>query len=118
MHGSAAVVSISVALGLIAECGGPAPVAQPKPIDPCQQSGVSYAPVGKIVRMDELPPKERREHGKYVLIDASGNLQWVLQAANLNLDPYSDDGKWYRVDGQQSPDHSDLFIVCAVSIEP
>ncbi len=113
-----ALIFVAMSLGLIAKCGGRTPVGQPKPVDPCQKSGVSYAPVGKIVRMDELPLKERREYGKYVLIDASGNLQWVLQATNLNLDPYSDDDKWYRVDGQQSPDHPDIFVVCAVSPSP
>ena len=111
-------IFVMLVLGLLAKCGGPAPIAQPKPLDPCQLSGVSYAPVGRIVRMDEIIPKERRDYGKYVLIDASGNLQWVLRPTNLNLDSYADDGRWYRVDGQQSPDHLDLFIVCAVSPTP
>jgi hypothetical protein len=105
-------------LSLIAKCGGHAPVAPPKQIDPCQQSGVSYAPVGQIVRMDQMPLKEHRDYGTHVLLDASGNVQFVLQAPNLKLDPYADDGMWHRVDGQQSPDHSDLFIVCAVSASP
>jgi len=110
-------ICLMFAVGLIAKCGGPAPVAQPKPIDPCQQTGVSYAPVGRIVRMDEIVLKERRDYGTHALVDASGNVQFMLQAPNLKLDPYTDDGKWYRVDGQLSPDHHDLFIVCAVSPE-
>jgi hypothetical protein len=108
-------IFVMLVLGLIAKCGGPAPVAQPKPSDPCQQGGVSYAPVGRIVRMEQVLLKEHRDYGTHVLLDASGNVQFVLQAPNLKLEPYSEDGKWYRVDGRQSPDHSDLFIVCAVS---
>ena len=111
-------IFLTLLLGLIAKCGGPAPVAQPKPIDPCQQSGVSYAPVGQIVRMDQMPLKEHRDYGTHVLLDASGNVQFVLQAPNLKLDSYTDDGRWYRVHGQRSPDQSDLFIVCAVSASP
>jgi hypothetical protein len=67
--------------------------------------------------MDQMPLKDRREYGTHALIDASGNLQWVLEAKNLNLDSYSD-RMWHRVNGERSPEHPDLFVVCAVLTEP
>ena len=106
-------------LGLIAKCGGgPAPVARPKPPNPCEQQGVSYSPVGKIAKMEQVPLPQKRPYGTHVLVDASGNIQWVLQSSNLNLDPFAGDNKWYRVDGIRSDEHPDLFNVCALSIEP
>jgi hypothetical protein len=107
---------VTVLLALIANCGGPAPIAQPKPVDPCQQGGVSYAPVGKIAKMEEVALAQKRPYGTHVLVDASGNIQWALQSPNMNLDPFAGDGRWYRLDGTPSADHPDLFLVCAVSL--
>jgi hypothetical protein len=114
----AALVFIAVALGLVARCGGPAPLAQPqsnnKLTGPCnEQTGIGYSPVGRILRINEV--KGPHEYGTHVLIDGSGNVQWILQSDRVKLDPYAGDNKWYRVDGRQSTDHSDLFIVCAIS---
>ena len=106
-------------VGLIAKCGGgPAPVAQPKPAqNPCEQQSIGYAPIGKIAKMDEVPVAQKRSYGSHVLVDASGNIQWVLQSPNLQLDPFASDGHWYRVEGSRSAEHPDLFVVCAVSPE-
>jgi hypothetical protein len=114
----AALVLVAVALGLIAKCGGPAPVAHPqsnnKPVDPCdEQTGVGYSPVGRILRINEI--KGPHEYGSHVLVDGSGNVQWKLQSSRVNLDPYAGDNKWYRIDGRQSTEHADLFVVCAIS---
>jgi hypothetical protein len=68
--------------------------------------------------MNQMPLKDHRDYATHALIDASGNLQWVIQASHINLDSYAEDGKWYRVDGQQSPEHTDLFVVCSISIAP
>ena len=112
------LIFATVVLSLIAKCGGPAPLAQPesnnKPTTPCEeQIGVGYSPVGRIVRINEI--KGPHEYGTHVLVDGSGNVQWKLQSSRVKLDSYAGDNRWYRIDGRQSPDHMDLFIVCAVS---
>jgi hypothetical protein len=114
------LIFATLLLGLIAKCGGPTPTAPPqsknKSTDPCnEQVGVSYSPVGRIVRVKELPLKDQRDYGTHALIDGSGNVQWILQSSRVNLDPYAGDNKWYRVDGRQSIEHPDLFVVCAIS---
>jgi hypothetical protein len=118
----AILIFLAVCIAFIGKCGDPPSAGQSTSNNlfksPCEIEGISYAPIGRIVRMDQMPLKERRDHGTHVLLDASGNVQFALQAPNLNLDPYTDDGKWYRVDGQRSPDHLDLFVVCAVSPSP
>jgi hypothetical protein len=106
-------VFAAITLSVIAKCGGPAPLAQPKPVDPCQQIGVSYSPVGRILRINEI--KGPHEYGTHVLVDGSGNVQWILQSSRVNLDQYAGDNRWYRIEGSRSNDHSDLFIVCAIS---
>ena len=105
-----AIASIAV----LAKCGGPPPAASPKPADPCGHTGVSYSPIGQIAKMDEVILKERREYGTHVLLDGSGNIQWVLQSPKIDLNPYTDDNKWYRVEGERSQEHPDLFIVCLI----
>ena len=112
------LIFATLSLSVIAKCGGPAPIAQPKPIDPCQQSGVGYSPVGRIVRMDQVPWQQQRSYGTHVLLDGSGNIQWTLQSSKVNLDSHAGDNRWYRVDGRQSPDHPDLFTVCSISFSP
>ena len=114
----AALVFIAVALGLIAKCGGPPPPAQPQsnsqPTGPCNdQMGVSYSPVGRIWRINEI--KGPHEYGTHVLVDGSGNVQWILQSSRMNLDQYAGDNHWYRIEGKRSEEHPDLFIVCALS---
>src|SRR2546430_7993710 len=108
------LIFATLSLSVIAKCGGPAPIAQPKPIDPCQQSGVSYSPVGRIVRMDQVPLQQQRSYGTHVLLDGSGNIQWALQSSKVNLDSYADGKIWYRIDGTRSTEHADLFIVCSI----
>ena len=112
------LIFAAVVLGVIAKCGGQAPLAQPKPIDPCEQRGISYSPVGRIVRIDQVPLEQQRSYGTHVLLDGSGNIQWTLQSSKVNLDSYAGDNRWYRVDGRQSPDHPDLFTVCSISFSP
>lgn len=120
MLNSVGLVSSALILTLLAKCGGSAPVAHPtaQAVKPCEQSGVGYSPVGRIVRMDDVLLKDRRDYGSHVLVDASDNLQFVLKSTNLNLDSYAGGKKWYRVYGQRAEDHPDLFVVCAVSPEP
>jgi hypothetical protein len=112
------LIFATLVLGVIAKCGGSTPVAQPQSnaqaTAPCDdQIGVGYSPVGRILRINEI--KGPHEYGTHVLVDGSGNVQWILQSSRVNLDPYAGDNKWYRVDGRQSSEHPDLFIVCAIS---
>ena len=107
------LVSIAVALGVIAKCGGPAPIAQPRPTDPCQQIGVGYSPVGRILRISEI--KGPHEYGTHALVDGSGNVQWILQSSRVNLDSFAGENRWCRIEGSRSNDHPDLFVVCAIS---
>ena len=94
-------------------------VQSPPTVNPCEQRvGVGYSPVGRIVKMDDVLLKDRRDYGSHVLVDASDQLQFVLKSTNLNLDSYADGKKWYRVFGQRADDHPDLFVVCAVTPEP
>jgi hypothetical protein len=112
------LIFATLGLSLIPKCGGPAPLAHPQSnsqaTSPCdEQLGIGYSPVGRILRINEI--KGVHEYGTHVLVDASGNVQWILQSSRVNLDPYAGDNKWYRVDGRQSTEHADLFIVCAIS---
>jgi hypothetical protein len=112
------LIFAALVLSLIAKCGGPSPLPQPQSNSqsrgPCdEQSGVGYSPVGRILRINEI--KGPHEYGTHVLVDGSGNVQWILQSPKVNLDSYAGDNRWYRVDGKRSPDHADLFIVCAIS---
>jgi hypothetical protein len=114
-------IGATLILSVIAKCGGPppsTPSSSSPAKEPCEQSGIGYAPVGKIAKMEQVPVAQKRPYGTHVLIDAGGNIQWVLQSSNLNLDAFADDGHWYRVDGTRAADRSDLFVVCAVSTSP
>jgi hypothetical protein len=85
--------------------------------DPCGKHGVRYAPVGQIARMDQIALKDRRDYATHVLLDSSGKIQWVLKSPTENLDTIAGDGHWYRVQGEISSEHPDLFIVCLSSFE-
>src|SRR5882724_7093211 len=114
----AALVLVAIVLGFIAKCGGPSVPAQPqssnKPTNPCdEQIGVGYSPVGRILRINEI--KGPHEYGTHVLVDGSGNVQWILQSSRVNLDSFAGENRWCRIEGSRSNDHPDLFVVCAIS---
>ncbi len=112
------LIFATLVIGLLAKCGSSSPpLAQPRLANPCEQIGVSYSPVGRIVQMKELMFKNQRDYGTHALIDASGNLQWVLKSTNMNLESYADGKMWYRVYGTRSENHPDLLVVCAVGLE-
>lgn len=67
--------------------------------------------------MDQIALKDRREYATHALVDSSGNIQWVLRQEGVNLDAFAGDGRWYRVEGEISAEHSDLFIVCLAYFE-
>src|SRR5947207_3379725 len=95
----ASFVFVAITLSLIAKCGGPPPRAQPQsntqPTDPSDgQIGVGYSPVGRILRINEI--KGPHEYGTHALVDGSGNVQWILQSSQVNLDSYAGDNRWYR----------------------
>ncbi len=110
-----AVLVMAVAFALIARCRGPtSPNLTPSDASvkpPCQHEGSAYSPIGRIFKIEDS--KAPRGYGTHVLVDGSGNVQWILKSSQTKLDTFAGDNRWYRVDGQISPDHTDLFIVCA-----
>ena len=109
-----ALILTGLALVLIAKCGGPASPSQQTPNNPakapCRHEGVGYAPVGRIFKIEDS--KAPRGYGTHVLVDGSGNLQWILKSDHMNLDAFAGDMRWYRVEGEISTEHPDLFVVC------
>ena len=114
-------VLASFAVAALAACGeSKQPVTQASPTawqNPCGQRGISYSPVGRIFRMNDVVVKDKRDYGTHVLADASDNIQWVLQSPSVKLDDYAGDRRWYRIEGERSPEHPDLFVVCLVYSE-
>ena len=38
----------------------------------------------------------------------------MLLSPKIDLNPYTGDNKWYRVEGERSTEYPDLFVVCLV----
>jgi hypothetical protein len=118
MHSISAFFATLI-LVFIVQCGepNPPPLAQPSSnndpshvTDPCEKPGKIATAPGTIHVND--PAKSGRKYGTHFLADDKGNIIWMLQSSRVDLSSCVGSVSPYELEGMQSAEHPDLFIVC------